>query len=90
MDAVSGGKLPPEVMEILDAHIKETMDMIQMYMENIDEIAMAKQAAESAQSPEPPAGSPPALPGGMSSPSVNANVVPGANNGSGSEVSMEE
>jgi len=91
MDAVTSGQVPPEVVAIQDAHIQETMDMVKLYMENIDEVAMAKQASETAQDPEG-MGGPPSMQagGGLGSQSVNANVVAGANNGSGSEMPLEE
>ena len=52
LDAIAGGKMPPEVMTMLDQHIKDTMDMIQLFMENIDKISVAKVAEKNMGTPE--------------------------------------
>lgn len=52
MEAVASGKLPPEVLAALDAHIAETQQMIGLLLENIDGVAAAKKADEAARSPE--------------------------------------
>lgn len=77
---VASGKLPPELMTMLDAHIQETTKMVQLFMENLDQIAMAKKVEQSMQNPEEVAsamGQQPAPPQ-MDDP---ANVPSGANNG---------
>lgn len=85
--AITSGKLPPEIMAMLDQHINDTMKMVSLFMENIDEIALAKKTEENMKNPEydstggggvninnQPA--PPAM-------DANANVPTGGNNGSG-------
>ena len=91
---VSSGKLPPEIMALLDTHIQETMKMVQLFVENIDQIAVAKQAEEAMLNPEyGQEGN-----GGMSlanqpappSMDANANVPSGGNNGSANQGGQEE
>jgi hypothetical protein len=52
LSSIAGGKLPPEIMQALDKHIQETMEMIHLFMENVDQVAQAKQADKTGQTPD--------------------------------------
>jgi hypothetical protein len=91
---IASGAVAPELMAALDNHINETMQMVQLFMDNIDQVAMAKQAEDTmkedggADGPGPTGlnlQNNPAPTG----PSDTANVPSGGNNGAGSG-QMEE
>lgn len=77
--AVGSGKMAPEVMAELDKHINDTMKMIQLFIEQVDQIAMAKKADESM------AQGGPGMPRAMSdmSPQMNTPETLGAEKGVG-------
>lgn len=94
---VASGAVAPEIMAMLDAHIDETMKMIQLFMQNIDQIAMAKQAEEAMKYPDGSGEGPRGMdlgnmPGDNTTPGTNgsAEVPNGGQVGTGQQVGDEE